>query len=59
MQTRHQRFPYRCLDELRDETDKLGINPKFSENAAIFRKPMIIGGKAKPNSLVIQRMKGI
>ncbi|NMB46402.1 MAG: flavin oxidoreductase/NADH oxidase [Firmicutes bacterium] len=58
MQTRHERFRYRHLDELRDAVRKLDLGLEFDEDVSILGNQVAIDGKLAPNSLAIQPMEG-
>ncbi|HZJ82191.1 MAG TPA: flavin oxidoreductase/NADH oxidase [Clostridia bacterium] len=55
---RHEKFLYKSLDEIRQDTKKLGISIPISEDLDIFKKPVSIGKRHIPNSLGIHPMEG-
>jgi 2,4-dienoyl-CoA reductase (NADPH2) len=58
MHTKHKRFHYQCLDEIKNVSQELGLNLQFDEDLAILGRQVIIHDKILPNSLAIQPMEG-
>lgn len=58
MQTRHRRFHYQRLDEVRDAVQKLGLWLEFDEDVSILQDQVSIGSMVAPNSIAIQPMEG-
>lgn len=58
METKHRRFHYKHLDEIRDTAQELGLELEFDEDVSILGSQIPILGKMVPNSLAIQPMEG-
>lgn len=58
MQTKHRRFQYKHLDEIRDTTQELGLALEFDDDVSILGNQVPIHDKIVANSLAIQPMEG-
>lgn len=51
-------FHYKTLDDVRQETEKLGVSLPLSENLDILKNRLSVGSLTIPNRVAIQPMEG-
>ena len=56
--SRHDRFRYKSLGELKEDLARLGIDLPISENLSVLSRPVEIGSGFAPNRLAIDPMEG-
>lgn len=56
--TKHKKFLYNSLEELKEDIKKFGLNIPVSENIDILKQPVYISDKCIPNALGIHAMEG-
>ena len=56
--TKHQRFHYRTLADLREDLSRLGLSLPLADNVSILGDPVEIGRWRSPNRLAVHPMEG-
>ncbi|MFN2132677.1 MAG: NADH:flavin oxidoreductase [Anaerolineae bacterium] len=56
--SKHERFHYRDVDEIRAEAASLGVDLAFDDDFSPLAQPIQVDGREIPNSLAIQPMEG-
>ncbi|MBE6757735.1 MAG: flavin oxidoreductase/NADH oxidase [Ruminococcaceae bacterium] len=54
----HREFHYTSINDVQAEAAALGVALPLSENTAVLKKPLAVGGVTLPNRLAIQPMEG-
>lgn len=54
----HEKFHYKCLEDVQKKEKELEINLPFAESTEILKKPLAVGNIVLPNRLGIAPMEG-
>ena len=56
--SKHEKFNFKSLDDIKNKVTELGLNIDFSEDFSPLWQPKKIGGKTAPNSMAVLPMEG-
>ena len=51
-------FHYKNLEDVRRETERLGVSLPLSQHTDILKEPVTFGGLTAPNRIAVQPMEG-
>ncbi len=54
----HRSFPYRSLDELKSDIDRLGLTLPLVDDVGVLSEPVAFGPRQVPNRLAVHPMEG-
>ena len=56
--SQHEKFNFKTLDDVREKSEQLHLDPKFQEDLSPLMQPRKVGSKVAPNSMAVLPMEG-